>query len=184
MDKLESARAAFLSGTANAEQLHLLEQERAGEEIQRRYVEEKRRRKEEGWFRGVRGLFGRAAGSGEMGAREEEETLKERGRRLEREGEVVEEEQRRRFRMGDATVELRSAVVEESNVPGVGLDREGRPVPLGKMERVLVEESPILDAVQAQAQKRRPGQLDELAHNLSSSGSSWLGGLFGRGSKS
>ena len=188
MDKLEGARAAFLKGTANAEQLHLLEQERAGEEIGRRNEENKRRTKEEGWLGGVKKLF---RGSGARGADAQERTLVERAEELKNsERAFVEREaEGRRFMQGGREVELRPAAVENSAVAGVGLDERGRPVPLGKMEAVPVgtstkkSDSPIIAEVQA----RRGGQLDALAENITSSaqstGSTWWGSIFG-GSKS
>ena len=67
----------------------------------------------------------------------------------------------------------------ESSVPGVGLDEKGRPVPLGKMEKVRpARNSPILEAVQASA--RRPGELDVLAQNATNASSNWLSSIFGR----
>lgn len=53
MERLHDAQRAFLSGSASPEQLHLLEQERAGEEMKQKREEELRRRKENS-------LFGRA----------------------------------------------------------------------------------------------------------------------------
>lgn len=193
LDKLEDARASFLSGTANAEQLHLLEQERAGEEIKKTYEREKQKRKEAGWFASVRNLFRRGAASGDMGAEAAGETLAERGKRIQQSGQRFEDEQlamaqrrqpQRTTERGGQEVELRPAAVSGSSVPGVGLDEKGRPVPLSKMDRVPVStprESPILDAVQAQT--RQPGQLDVMAANISNSGSSFWGSIFG-GSKS
>lgn len=189
LDRLEDARGAFLAGTASAEQLHLLEQERAGEEIKKNYEREKQKRKDEGWFTSVRNLFRRGAGSGDMGAEAAEETLAERGQRIKQSNQRFEEEQiamaqrrqpQRMTERGGQEVELRPAAVSGSSVPGVGLDEEGRPVPLSKMERVPVSasrESPVLDAVQARV--REPGPLDVMAANVSNSGSDFWSSIFG-----
>lgn len=178
MDRLESARAAFLKGTADAEQLHLLEQERAGEEIRNKYEEDKKRRKQEGWFSNVKKMFRSGAQAGDMGANPSEPTLRERAERL-REAEFAEPQQMRTIQTNSGEVTMRPAAVAETSVPGVGLDEKGRPVPLGKVERVTTErESPILAAVQAGT--RRPGELDVLAQNATSASSNWLSSVFGR----
>ena len=62
MDRLAAAQRAFLDGNASAEQLHLLEQERAGEEMARAHVEGKRRRKEERVMRRVSTFLGFSKG--------------------------------------------------------------------------------------------------------------------------
>lgn len=194
MDRLEGARAAFLRGEADAEQLHLLEQERAGEELTKRWQEDKKKKKEEGWFGNVRKMF---AGSGDRGADEGEKTLTERARELQRsegafqrEAEAEAGPERRTFTRGGREHELRPAAVERSAVSGVGLDEKGRPVPMGKMEAVPVSrhaanEVPVV--AQVQTQTRRGGELDVLAENISSSaqhtGSSWWNSVFG-GSRS
>lgn len=203
MDKLDNARRAFLAGNASAEQLHLLEQERAGEEIKLKYEADKRRKKEAGYFASVKNMFG--GKSGDMGAEGAEgRTLKERGMDLEEqmaklaetgrdEVQALSQEvitQAQRFREGDKDPELRPAAVAESGVAGVGLDAQGRPVPMGKMQQVpgnatasstfVAGDSSILQAVQRET---RGGQLDQLAQNISTGGSSWFGSLFG-GSRS
>src|SRR2546423_14934299 len=48
MQRLTDAQTAFLRGEATPEQLHLLEQERAGEEMAKKAAEEERRKKEAG----------------------------------------------------------------------------------------------------------------------------------------
>jgi len=197
MDRLEGARAAFLKGEADAEQLHLLEQERAGEELTKRFQEEKKRKKDEGWFGSVRKMF---AGSGDRGVDEGEKTLTERARELQRSEGAFEREaapesasgpgpERRTFTRGGKEVELRPAAVERSAVQGVGLDEKGRPVPMGKMQAVPVSganaaETPVV----AQMQTRRGGELDMLAENISSgaqhTGASWWNSVFGGGPRS
>lgn len=175
MDRLESARAAFLRGTADAEQLHLLEQERAGEEMRKKYEDDKRKKKEEGWFSNVKKMFRSGAQAGDMGANADQLTLQQRAERI-REAEYGDEQQRR---TNTTETVLRPAAVAESSVPGVGLDEKGRPVPLGKMEKVYpTRDSPILEAVQAST--RRPGELDILAQNATHASSNWLSSIFGR----
>lgn len=193
MDKLEGARAAFLKGQADAEQLHLLEQERAGEVLVQRHEEEKRRRK---WSTKIKGFFG--ADGGDKG---EGETLRERGQRIRKEmdepsgvtsGDVsaaTVASQANTFKMGDAELQFRPAAVSESAIAGVGLDEKGRPVPMGKMQQTQQPQrqtqgsSAILEAVQT----RRGGPLDQLAGNISSdvssTGSSIWSSIFG-GSRS
>lgn len=189
MDKLESARSAFLKGEADAEQLHLLEQERAGEVLLQRHEEEKRRRK---WSTKIKGLFG-----SDQGDKGEGETLRERGERIRKEmdmpggsGNVENAVQKaQRFKMGDAEVELRPAAVSESAVAGVGLDEKGRPVPIGKMQQRVVQQ-PTQESVgvQGAAQSRRGGPLDQLAGNISndisSASSSIFSSIWGGASKS
>ncbi|KAK5939683.1 hypothetical protein PMZ80_008063 [Knufia obscura] len=213
MDRLEGARAAFLKGTADAEQLHLLEQERAGEELKSKWEEEKRRKKEEGWM----GWMRRAVrGKGSMGLggdrTEGDRTLSERARELKRsEGAFergvqavagaadvapaadasVNPAEGRRFTQGGREVELRPAAVEGSAVRGVGLDEKGRPVPMGKMQAVPVtsgrDQPPVTGVVAVAGQGRRGGQLDMLAENITlgaqSTSSSWWNSIFG-GSRS
>lgn len=196
MDKLEGARAAFLKGEADAEQLHLLEQERAGEVLVQRHEEEKRRRK---WSTKIKGFFG--ADEGDKG---EGETLRERGQRIRKEMDgsgsatsstgdasaATVASQANTFKMGDAELQFRPAAVSESTVAGVGFDEKGRPVPMGKMQQTTQSQrqtqnsSPILEAVQT----RRGGPLDQFAGNISSdvssAGSSIWSSIFGGGSSS
>ena len=63
MQRLRDAQTAFVRGTATAEQLHLLEQERAGEELSSMAAETKRRKKEAGVWTRVKALVGSSAGS-------------------------------------------------------------------------------------------------------------------------
>lgn len=179
MDRLEAARAAFLRGEADAEQLHLLEQERVGEILQERHEEEKRKRK---WTTKLKSFF--TTSEGDKG---EGETLRERGERVRREHEeMLKNPPPQRFRMGDAEVELRPAAVAESAVAGVGLDDGGRPVPINKMEPQR-QTGPPPTAAGEVSQTRRGGLLDHLANNITTDASSvtssvWSS-IFGRGSK-
>ncbi|KAJ9651606.1 hypothetical protein H2198_009109 [Neophaeococcomyces mojaviensis] len=198
MGKLDEARAAFLEGRANAEQLHLLEQERAGEELQSKWQEEKKQKR---WFGNVRDRFNVAFGSGEKGAEGPssgatggERLLEERAPQP-TQSQPQPQQAPRRFKMGDAEVELRPAAVQDSAVAGVGLDEKGRPVPIGKMQQVRVQPNPsvakqagdsaILETVQT---SRRGGPLDQWAQNATSSvsgtGSSIWSSVFGGGRSS
>ena len=152
MDRLEAARAAFLQGTADAEQLHLLEQERAGEEINKKYEADKKRKKEESWTRSITKLF---SGRGDMGANAEELTLSERAERLKDEEQAFERQLEQRQQ-----IDMRPAAVSETGIAGVGLDEKGRPVPMGKMQAVS-------SSVQ-QSGRIRGGVLDQLADNVTS----------------
>lgn len=65
MQRLQDAQTAFLAGTASPEQLHLLEQERAGEQMARGRDEEKKRKKEAGLWGRLKQTVG--MDSGDMG---------------------------------------------------------------------------------------------------------------------
>lgn len=69
MQRLTDAQTAFLRGEATPEQLHLLEQERAGEEMAKKAAEEKRRKKEAGMWGRLKGVVG--FNSGDMGREKE-----------------------------------------------------------------------------------------------------------------
>jgi hypothetical protein len=70
MQRLTDARAAFLRGEATSEQLHLLEQERAGEEMAKKAAMEKRRKKEAGVWGRLKEVVG--ISSGDMGREKEQ----------------------------------------------------------------------------------------------------------------
>jgi len=101
MQRLEDARIAFLKSEATAEQLHLLEQERAGEEMAVQAAEAKRRKRDTGlWrrFMGATGLnkgdLGReevVVGVGELRLAEggHERLLEEGGTEFENQGEIA-----------------------------------------------------------------------------------------------
>jgi hypothetical protein len=69
MQRLNDAQTAFLRGEATPEQLHLLEQERAGEEMAKKAAEQKRRKKEAGMWGRLKGVVG--VSSGDMGREKE-----------------------------------------------------------------------------------------------------------------
>jgi hypothetical protein len=85
MQRLADARAAFLRGEATPEQLHLLEQERAGEDMAKKAAMEKRRKKEAGMWGRLKEVVG--INSGDMGREKEQpEQSTQGGERLLEEG--------------------------------------------------------------------------------------------------
>ena len=58
LDRLDEARRAFLRGDADAEQLHILELERAGDEMLETAKREKDRKRRESWWEKGKGLVG------------------------------------------------------------------------------------------------------------------------------
>ena len=178
LDRLEAAQRAFLRGDADAEQLHLLEQERAGGEMEVQRQRETEQKKSDGLWSKVKGAVGGVGGAGNMGRETEEEArireMRSRGRENVWERSYVEGEVRR-------------AAVEETAIEGVGLDSKGRPVPLTKMERVVRkpddQEAHIGDG--STRGYRRGGALDVMASNISDavvptkSSEGWLSWLRG-----
>ena len=195
LDKLDDARNAFLAGSASAEQLHLLEQERAGEAITRDFAERQRRKKEESIWGRVKGTFGILSKGGDVGREAEVLSARERvekGRRLlEDSASRVEGEIRPTNRMA-VPEGMRYAAVSDSGIGGVGIDEKGRPVPAGK----LVRSTPVVDGVERKSGKDNrgvermgmtAGPLDVMADNLVSGTTrgdqGWLSWIRG-GSKS
>ena len=181
MGRLEEAQRAFLRGDADAEQLHLLEQERAGDEMELQRRREKEKKKSEGVWASVKGLVGGVGAAGDMGGETEAEAkvreMRSRGRTNVLERSIVEGE-------------VRPVAVEETNIQGVGLDAKGRPVPLTKMERVVrtpIDQEPIVGDGATRV-SRMPGPLDVAAASIaatvvpSKSASGWFG--WSRGSSS
>jgi hypothetical protein len=192
MQRLHDAQSAFLRGDATPEQLHLLEQERAGEEMTEMAVAEKARKKEQGILGRARAFIGMGAAGGEMGREDEvvEVSLRPGRQSGERileewiEGEVRPQAQ---FSRND------SERAVASGIQGVGMDSKGRPVP---MERAVKE----YEARQVAKRPRRAGEeevvartgitggpLDVLASNVTNAvtgngSGDWLSWL--RGSKS
>ena len=177
MGRLDAAQQAFLRGEADAEQLHLLEQERAGEEMVDQRKREKEKKKTEGIWSKVKAFAGTGAAVGDMGAETAEEAkvreMMSRGRERVLQGSFVDGE-------------VRQAAVEKTNIEGVGLDSKGRPVPLTKMERVVRKAEPEKNIEVIDRRPRRAGPLDVMAANISEavapSNSGWLSWL--RGSSS
>jgi hypothetical protein len=205
MGRLDDARRAFLAGTATPEQLHLLEQERAGEEIVGKHVAEKKRRKEEGILGRARAFLGGQAAVGDKG-REEDGVSSERVRQG---GERILEEEwttttTSEVRPPQAQAQFSRSESERavaSGVQGVGLDSKGRPVPMDRAVKEY-ERRQAAAAAAAQGSSDRPvaqkeviaptttirgGPLDVMAGNIAgtvtSNGSGdWLSWL--RSSKS
>ncbi|KIW66324.1 hypothetical protein PV04_05660 [Phialophora macrospora] len=195
LDRLDEARKAFLRGDATAEQLHLLEQERAGQEMEAARMKEAEKKKSESVWGRVKGLVGGQLAKGEMG----EESAQEREKRLTRKQRGVEEgwidgEVRPVASASSAHMPgsiVRTAVqVAPSEIPGVGIDSKGRPVPAGRIEYLArkVEEEPTTGGRSATV--RAGGPLDVMASNVagavagssSTEGKSWLSWI--RGSSS
>lgn len=190
MGRLQDARTAFLAGAASPEQLHLLEQERAGEEIAARAMGEKERRKEAGILGRARAFIGGTAAAGDLG-REEPDTRPPRqgGERI---LEEVWTEGETRPQAQYSRSESERAVA--SGVQGVGLDSKGRPVPMDRAvkeyeQRQVAQNSSqtVQKEVNARTTGIRGGPLDVMAGNIAgtvtSNGSGdWLSWL--RSSKS
>ena len=194
LDKLDDARSAFLEGSASAEQLHLLEQERAGEAITRDFEERQRRKKEDSIWGKVKGTFGILSKGGDLGRESEVLSAQERvqkGRRLlEDSASRVEGEVTPTTRMV-VPEGMRLASVSDSGIRGVGIDEMGRPVPAGK----LVRSTPLVDGVERERNTGKAGferimpagSLDVMADNVVSGAvggdQGWLSWIRG-GSKS
>ncbi len=181
LDRLAEAQRAFLRGDANAEQLHLLEQERAGDEMEVQRDREKEKKKTQGIWARVKGRVGALGAAGDMGGETAEEAkvreMRSRGRENVLQQSFVEGE-------------VRPVAVEQTGIQGVGLDAKGRPVPLTKTERVVrkpVEQVPVVGDGAARV-TRVAGPLDVLAGNAADlvvpakSNNGWLSWL--RGSSS
>lgn len=184
LDRLEQAQQAFLRGEADAEQLHLLEQERAGEEMKEQKQKAKEKAKSEGMWSQMKGLLGRGAAAGELG----EETAEEaRVREMRSRGgkNVLEDGLRE---VAQPVLELKRVAVQESGIKGVGLDAKGRPVPINKVEKVMkMPDEPMTaeDGVAMRITRTGPGSLDAMASNMaesvnpSTSNVSWMSWLRG-----
>jgi hypothetical protein len=185
MGRLHDAQSAFLQGTADPEQLHLLEQERAGEEIVRRAGVEKERRKDGGILGRAKAFMNGTIKVGDLGREEE---VRQGGERILEEVWVERTQQQQpQFSRSD------SERAVASGVHGVGLDSKGRPVPMDRAvkeyEARQTAQGPIRTApkeVNAPI-SMRGGPLDVMAGNIAgtvtSDGSGgWLSWL--RSSKS
>ena len=141
LERLRAAQTAFLQGLATPEQLHLLEQERAGEEMAAQRSAEKTKKKEQGIWAKVTGFLRSGTSGGSMGREEvEARELREGGRgriseepRLE--GQLRPQEQAVTYRQG-VPEGSRPAAVRGSEVRGVGYDERGRPVPVNKLQPI------------------------------------------------
>jgi hypothetical protein len=177
LDRLAEAQKAFLRGEANAEQLHLLEQERAGEEMSEKWKKDRAEQKTRGLWQRVKAVFG--GSDRDMGT----ETPADVQRREHWQGgsRILEE----------AWVEPthKKSAVAESHIKGVGYDEKGRPIPVNKIEKIVrtaESERRSGEKVLEPAMGRKGGMLDELADNAAAaastktSGSSWFGWLGGK----
>ncbi|KAJ9636005.1 hypothetical protein H2204_005502 [Knufia peltigerae] len=188
LDRLDAARQAFLRGEATAEQLHLLEQERAGEEMEAARKREVERKKGESYWSRLKGVMSANAAAGQMGTETEEEKREREERRARRQRSASSSSADETFVEG----EVRPVAVTSTNVKGVGLDAKGRPVPLDKMEYVKTKVEDGRRSGEKEVIARtgiRGGPLDQLAENVSQAvvtpstqSQGWLSWL--RGSKS
>lgn len=128
MNRLGEAQQAFLRGEASAEQLHLLEQERAGEEMALQHKRQVEQKKSESYWSRFKGLVGTTAAKGEMGQETEQQRLarearQARARQNVHDGSYVEGE-----------VQPVAMAAAPSGIKGVGVDSKGRPVPQDRVE--------------------------------------------------
>merc|ERR1711939_314811 len=182
LDRLDTARQAFLRGDATAEQLHLLEQERAGEEMEAARKREVERKKGESYWSKLKGVMSANAAKGQMGTETEAEKQEREARRARRQ---------RTLEDGSVEGEIQPVAVASSGVKGVGIDSKGRPVPENKVEYVKTK----MDDERRTGEREviaRTGtsgvSLDQLADNVAGAvtppmqNQGWLSWL--RGSKS
>jgi len=183
MDRLGQAQQAFLRGDATAEQLHLLEQERAGEELALQHKRAVEAKKSESYWSRVKGLVGATAAKGEMGTETEQEKVARlarsaaRGRQSVRDDSYIEGE-----------VQPVAMAVAPSGIKGVGVDSKGRPVPQDRVEYVAssqIEEQRRSGDKEAVARTGvKGGELDVLAGNVAEAatggGKSWWNWVRGR----
>lgn len=209
LERLDDARRAFLRGEATAEQLSLLEQESAGQQkkveaptARMQSLEEASQREQSSssggiWGR-VKGLVGGTLAKGEMG----QETERERQIRLARksgqagqEGYIEGEIQPTSTSTSPApgSVVREAVPVTPSEIPGVGIDSKGRPVPAGRVEYISRTVGPQSSAGSTATATAAPtvrvgGPLDVMASNAvgatTSQGQGWLRWIRGGGSGS
>ena len=181
MGRLQDAQQAFLRGDASAEQLHLLEQERAGEDLIAKAAAEKSQKKSEGVWARLKGAVGQGAAAGDLGTETQKEAEARESRRGGK-GRLLEE--------AWAETELRPVAVTPSGIEGVGYDEKGRPVPANKMQRVARKVGKQRRTGEDEVKARtgiQAGPLDVLASNVASnvtpsnSSNSWLSWVRGSG---
>ncbi|KAL2429933.1 hypothetical protein ABEF95_013237 [Exophiala dermatitidis] len=188
LDRLDEARQAFLKGEANAEQLHLLEQERAGQEMETARKREAERKKSESYWSKIKGMVGVQMAKGDLGQETEVERAEREARQLRRQQRDAAAAQE-----GFIEGEVRpvAVAVAESGIKGVGIDSKGRPVPADKVEYVATKAEDSRRTGEKDVTARtgtKGGPLDALAENVaeavnpSTEGQGWLSWL--RGSKS
>ncbi|KAI1618911.1 hypothetical protein EDD36DRAFT_45196 [Exophiala viscosa] len=168
LDRLDQARAAFLRGDATAEQLHLLEQERAGEEMEAARKRAVERKSSESYYSRFRNMFASQAAKGEMGTeteaervtRQQQDARRARGRQGPADDSFVEGEIR-----PTAVATGVPLPVASSGIQGVGVDSKGRPVPQDRVE--YLSTPPVGQAAGVDAGTRRKGgPLDQWAGNV------------------
>lgn len=181
MDRLSQAQQAFLRGEATAEQLHLLEQERAGEEMALKHKREVEQKKSESYWSRLKGLVGATAAKGEMGQETEQERATREARRA-----------RGRQNVHDASyvegeVQPVAMAVAPSGIKGVGVDSKGRPVPQDRVEYVSSKIEDQRRSGEKEVIARTGvtgGELDVLAGNVAEAatggGKSWWNWARGR----
>lgn len=164
LDRLDEARQAFLRGEANAEQLHLLEQERAGQEMEAARKLDAEKKKSETYWSKIKGLVGVQMAKGELGEETEAQRLQREAREARRQ-----QQQQRTLEEGFIEGEVRPVAVAESGIKGVGVDSKGRPVPANKVEYLATkfeEERRIGEKDVTARTGNNGGPLDVLADNL------------------
>jgi hypothetical protein len=178
LDRLDEARQAFLRGNANAEQLHLLEQERAGDEMAAAHKRQVEQKKTQSYWSSLKGMVGVQAAKGEMGVETDAERQQREARRT-----------RQQTPSGEGWIEGEvrptATAVASSGIKGVGVDSKGRPVPENKVEYVagkLEDERRTGEKAVTARTGITGGPLDALADNVVSDGRGWLSWL--KGSKS
>ena len=163
MQRLHDAQTAFLHGSASAEQLHLLELERAGEDMKAQASEAKKRKKEAGVLARAMSFLGMDTGN--LGREEKPlvlsaDAFKRASERTRSEGRPVER----------STDRAREAADEGWVTGEVGIDEKGRPVPVRKAVKSV---SQALEDARRKGEEgivdQTPyggGMLDQLAQNL------------------
>lgn len=204
MGRLDDARQAFLRGEANAEQLHLLEQERAGGEMERQRDEEKRRKKEQGMWNRFLGLIGADNKQGKDASISDDKLLQaqtktaqlkaSRSQTLEEawlEGEVKPQAPLPQAQGQPLAAPTPKTILPApSGIKGVGVDSKDRPVPAGRAEQVVQRVEGERRTGEREVAERtgiRGGPLDLLADNVAaavtpggeSSGRGWISWLRG-----
>lgn len=182
MDRLGQAQQAFLRGEASAEQLHLLEQERAGEEMALKHKREVEQKKSESYWSRLKGLVGTTAAKGEMGQETEQERLAREARRARARQNVRDDS------YVEGEVQPVAMAVAPSGIKGVGVDSKGRPVPEDRFESVV---SSKIEGERRSGEKElvartgaTGGQLDVMAGNVTEAAAGgqkgWWNWLSGR----
>ncbi|RMZ92354.1 hypothetical protein DV736_g446, partial [Chaetothyriales sp. CBS 134916] len=166
MDRLAEAQKAFLRGEADAEQLHLLEQERVGEEMAAKFkADQEKKKKSDGAWSRLKSFVSMGAAAGDKGQESEAEKAAAQIRKA-----------RRQRAASDELVEgeIVPVAVRVSEIEGVGYDAKGRPVPLAKTEtrilRPVVEEGAVRTRPEQQT-----GSLDVSGDNTPQKSRGWFG---------